>query len=184
MSEPKPQSRKRARRILAQMPNRLESDMRINCVLQNSQMFKETKDVLFYAALPSEINLDRSIQRALQLGKNVYLPRCKGQTELEIVQIKSLEQVQTGAFGIREPVGLPCDIVCTDSLLVYCPGLAFDLTGGRLGKGMGYYDRFLKNVCAVRVGVCYNETIFKELALQENDIKMHYLLSQTSLIKI
>ena len=67
---------------------------------------------------------------------------------------------------------------CRDLDLVLVPGIAFDLIGGRLGYGRGYYDRFLKKTEGFRVGVCYESQVVDQVPMEAHDIHMQALISQ------
>ena len=58
------------------------------------------------------------------------------------------------------------------------PGVAFDLCGGRLGYGKGYYDRFLKRTRAFRIGVCFSSQIVESVPMEDHDIPMQGLVSE------
>lgn len=88
--------------------------------------------------------------------------------------------LQPGAFGIPEPPATApaVDLDAIDLFIV--PGLAFDRTGGRLGWGMGFYDRTLaRATSAIRVGYCYACQILAHVPHERDDLPMHYLVSET-----
>ena len=72
------------------------------------------------------------------------------------------------------------DMTKTDVILV--PGIAFDKHGGRVGFGKGCYDRLLETLDAVFVGVCFDFQISDEIELEERDVKMHFLLSESGFL--
>jgi 5-formyltetrahydrofolate cyclo-ligase len=110
--------------------------------------WKRAEAVLLFMSMNGEIVTDPLVQGAFESGKRVYVPRVEGQ-DLQFYRIRSLcGPWVRGSFGIREPDGRNAD--CLFSLekpeipcFVLVPGLAFDRQGGRLGRGKGYYDRFL-----------------------------------------
>ena len=102
--------------------------------------------VLAYAGFGSELRTDEFLQRTLELGKTLILPRVNRATNaLDLYEVKDLERdLKAGTWGIREPVPdlcAPSDIGSVDFVLV--PGVAFDGRGGRLGHGAGFYDGLL-----------------------------------------
>jgi 5-formyltetrahydrofolate cyclo-ligase len=87
------------------------------------------------------------------------------------------------AFAI--PVGLPrggiwlekpFHEVEPDWLLI--PGLAFDLKGGRLGRGKGYYDRYLHHHKAKRIGLAWSEQVLEKVPADERDCRMDYIVTE------
>jgi len=100
--------------------------------------------LLVFAALPDEVPTMGIVERARRRGITAVYPRClPGARELELRSVASDDLLQPGAHGILEP-GTACPLVDPaeiDAALV--PGLAWDRTGARLGRGAGYYDRLL-----------------------------------------
>jgi 5-formyltetrahydrofolate cyclo-ligase len=93
-----------------------------------------------------EVPTHEFIKEALTDGKRVALPYCKNDgLRLGIGEITDFfRDVALGKYGIPEPVARVRDTLLINELnLILCPGVAFDMSGGRLGRGMGYYDRFL-----------------------------------------
>lgn len=82
-------------------------------------------------------------------------------------------------FGMLEPApDLPvADPAALD--VVLAPGVAFDRSGGRLGFGGGYYDRFLATTPALRVGVTYDNCLAQSLPCDEHDQRMHWIVTPT-----
>ena len=95
-------------------------------------------------------------------------------------QIQPDSTLEFGKFNILEP---NADwLKFSDKLhlpaIILIPGLAFDLQGGRLGRGMGYYDRFLaKHPSLVKIGLCYDFQIIPEVPTEEHDVRMDYIVS-------
>ena len=84
------------------------------------------------------------------------------------------EILTPGEFGILEaPDGSP-EIPLSEIDLFLCPGLAFDLTGGRLGRGRGFYDRLLARARpdAIKLGICFPQQIVSNTFSEPHDIHM------------
>ena len=89
-------------------------------------------------------------------------------------------EFQTGAFGIREPVGTTME---PSPDLVLVPGLAFDTTGGRLGRGKGFYDRWLAANPTVRsVGICFKCQIVESLPFESHDARVSAIVSEEGVL--
>lgn len=132
-----------------------------------SRLLEGHNNVLVYKAMSTEVNVDRLASFAMQHGKNVYLPRVCG-NEMELIKLPC--ELQTGAFGILEPVG---ENVAVNIDLVITPVLAVDNYNNRLGKGKGYYDRFFEKFPkAVKVAVAFKQQVLNEIPVMEHDIKM------------
>lgn len=122
-----------------------------------SAWWQEAGTLLLYYPLPDEVDIRPLIQEAYRGGKRVLLPVCKGE-ELELHIYEGEDSLASGAFGIMEPTGplfVPEDY--PDIQLAIVPGMAFDREGHRLGRGRGYYDRFLPKLSASTrlLGICF-----------------------------
>ena len=113
-------------------------------LLVETREFAESEVIMVFLSLPSEIDTTGLVLRAWQDHKRVLAPRISWeQRRMMPTEIRSLtsDLVET-AMGLREPVtGTPIPIPIIDMVVV--PGIAFDDKGDRLGRGRGFYDRFL-----------------------------------------
>lgn len=170
--------------------------------LLESELYKKSTTILAYVATKNEFSLHSLIVQALSDGKDVALPKCNPHDcSMEFYRLDNqrsyLNQVETGAFGILEPIpSLPqLDIQqLPDSTLVLVPALALSLQGQRLGKGKGYYDRYLQQIMKRRqpgeshlsgpilIGVAHSCQIVETIPTEENDVAMDYLLTPEGLI--
>ena len=143
--------------------------------IENSDIFKQSSNVMLFASLPDELPTHRVIERWAR-AKNVFLPRVKGD-DLEIIKFEpgSLKQ---GSFDILEPVG--DDIVDPSVLdLVIVPGVAFDRHGNRLGRGKGFYDRFLARTQAVTIAVCFDCQLVDYMPTEPHDLPAQHLVTKS-----
>ncbi len=96
-----------------------------------------------------------------------------------------LTALTSGAFGIWEPEPASCRLVAPDAFdLVLVPGLAFDLNGGRLGRGAGFYDRFLATLPSKTrlVGVALDEQIIDQAPRDAFDLPVDALATPSRLV--
>ena len=119
-----------------------------------------------YLASPWEANLDGLIQALLVSGIPVAAPRVDLQRdEISFWRLPSLQSVETGVWGLREPHAVePGDTLD----LVLVPGVAFDAWGSRLGMGGGWYDRFLAGG-ARSVGIAFDWQLVAEVPCESHD---------------
>ncbi len=115
--------------------------------------------VLCYAALRLEPDLRPVAEDALRRGKPVAFPRCGPERgDMRFYTVSLLCDLAPGAYGIPEPPPVsPANV--TPRTLCLAPGLCFSPDGRRLGRGGGYYDRFLVVFPGVGAGVCYEEDL-------------------------
>ena len=159
---------------------------RIFLKLKENSFFNDSINVMVYLDFKHEVKTDTIINYCLQNNKKVYVPICIPEThELCISRITSLDQLQTGHFGIREP--FPEHIRLSDSRLldlVLVPGVAFDASGNRIGFGAGYYDRFLKRLRpdAVKAALAYSFQVVEHVPSDEYDIPADYIVTENNTI--
>ena len=109
--------------------------------------------------------------------KRVVVPRVEGE-EMRFYDYDPATLVG-GAFGIAEP-GPEARLCRPDEIdLLFVPGVAFTRSGARLGRGKGFYDRYLSQpgVRAVRIGVCYAHQLVDELPVEPHDVAMQRVVS-------
>ena len=153
----------------------------------SSLEYERAKVVLAYMALKDEVNLGLVILDALKKGKKVAVPKImdfeKGEMQFFYLDGKQAlnSQTESGTLGISEPdenllVPVNLNKLKNKKTLILVPGRAFTLSGDRLGRGKGFYDRFLselkdkKNITLA--GVCFDFQIKKSLPIDDRDIKM------------
>lgn len=147
-------------------------------VLKNSA-FIQAQNVMIYGALSSEVQTRGLIQKALQRHKKVYMPRVNVQRQtISLWRVCSPKKdLKKGAYGIAEPCtrqrGNPGQM---DLILV--PGIGFDRHGHRLGRGLGFFDRFLKRARrAKKIGLAYREQIVTAIPRDSHDIQLDKVIT-------
>lgn len=142
---------------------------------------KEADAVFLYDSMGAELITHGLIEALLRRGKTVCLPRIAGAGRMEAVSVASRNQLVPGPFGTREPPAHLPAFAPEKLSLVLAPGLAFTNKGVRLGYGGGYYDRFLQETAAVRVGLCFSIQIVDELPRAVYDKDMQFLITENGL---
>ena len=137
-------------------------------------LLADANTIVAYYSLPDEVDTHRFIDELLADGKTVYLPKVISDEGMVLCRYTGAESMKEGAFGIMEPVGaqIPAD-EAIDVVLV--PGMAFDGDGNRLGRGKGYYDRFLKSLSRPRpqlIGVCFDFQKVDVVPTEPTDVKV------------
>ncbi len=158
---------------------KLKASKKMYDCLSGHPAFRHARTVMMYMALSSEISLDLCFHLAWAAGKTVALPRVEG-NDLKPCRVLNLEKdLVVGAYNVLEPRE-GCDFLAPENLdLVIVPGVAFDRLGWRLGRGKGFYDRFLNmlpETCHT-AGVCYKAQLLKSIPSGPNDICMKEVLA-------
>ena len=142
-------------------------------------LFQEAKYILVYKSLKGEVSTENFIEKYID-SKKLFCP-CIIENNMIFRQISPNTQYIKSNFGIDEPIGEHfSDYSKID--LVIVPGIAFDIYKNRLGFGKGYYDKFLKNIKAPKLGICFDYQLLEKIPITENDIKMDYIISENNLI--
>lgn len=164
--------RRQIRQIMRQYtPQQLEA-LSFPIVARLRQLLKDAQTIVAYYPLPDEVDICLLLDEWIAEGKKVLLPKVKGNDTMELRRYTGCNDLQEGAFHILEPVGERfADDAFVDVVLV--PGVAFDAEGHRLGRGRGYYDRFLVARPEIhKVGVCFDFQKVDEVPVDEYDIPM------------
>ena len=154
--------------------------------LAGTKTWERAKAILFYAPLAQEVDLWPLVASALAGGKAVALPRfCAETREYVPCQIRDPQtEIRQGRFGIREPTeGCPVfPLMGLDLTLV--PGVSFSLSGFRLGRGAGHYDRLLKFIRGVKCGVGFDQQVLHHVPVEPHDICLDRILTPTRWIEV
>ena len=145
-----------------------------------SEWFRQAKTVMAYAAIPPEVKLAPVLEAILAAGKTLILPRCEADGIMTARRIDDLRQLISGAYGIPEPKPDAPVVSAAEIDLVLVPGLAFDRTGRRLGRGKGYYDRFLADFRGKTMGICGQ--LMPEIPVEQHDITMDAVATEHGII--
>lgn len=143
--------------------------------LENLAEFQVAKTVLLYHSLKDEVYTHDFIEK-WAVKKRIILPVVVGDV-LELRLYTSQNDLCIGAYGIAEPTGqLFTDYDAIDLAVV--PGVAFNRTGNRLGRGKGYYDKLLPGISATKVGICFPFQLIEEIPTEKFDICMNTVIFQ------
>lgn len=149
----------------------------IEQMLLSHPRMQAARVVMLYYALPDEVDTRHLVDTLLKEGKTVILPKCVDKEHIEPRQYTGPDDLAEGIYNLLEPVGKPYHDL--DSIeLIIVPGMSFDSMGHRLGRGRGYYDRFLAQVPrAYKIGVCFDFQRVKQVPVDDNDRVMNEVIS-------
>lgn len=146
--------------------------------VKQSGRWKAARCVLLYHALPDEVDTCHWIDEAAK-EKTVLLPHVTGETTMELCRYEGDKSLQKGAYGIMEPHGTA--FTAYDEIdLAIVPGMAFDTSCHRLGRGKGYYDRLLPLLSgAYKIGICFPfQLIDGILPATSTDVRMDEVIGK------
>ena len=118
------------------------------------------------------------------MDKRVAFPISQTDTcTLDFRFVNSIDELQTGAYGIFEPRENAAKATFTERTLCVVPALAVDKEGFRLGYGKGYYDRFLCDFKGLSACALLNGFSCESLPHDENDIPVNIIIFETGVVK-
>lgn len=145
--------------------------------------YKKAKRIMAFLAMKGESNLDGLIARALSDGKEVYVPVCLPERQMEAGRLLDMDHFVRGPLGLRDlPKGY--DTVSPEKLdLVLVPGVACDREGNRLGMGAGYYDRYLVHVpFEKRIAALWDFQVAEAIPSEPFDERMARIVTDKGII--
>lgn len=150
-----------------------------------SREFSNASVIHTYVSIERNHEVDTSslITEALKRNKRVVVPKVIGQGELDHIEINSLEELKENKWGVPEPEKKK-KIRVNKLDLVIVPMVAGDQKKNRLGYGKGYYDRFLVNCPAVKIGLLFDCQLHNDkLPVETFDIPLDILITETRRIE-
>lgn len=135
--------------------------------------------VLGFLALPSEPDLWLTMQAWSAAGITVCLPRWRAATEdYEAARVEVGVPLRAGPYGVLEPPPEAPAVAMERLDLILVPGLAFDPSGRRLGRGKGFFDRLLSFAGrARRWGVAFDFQVVAEVPAEPHDVNVQLLVT-------
>lgn len=163
--------------------NKPDASFNIGKVICASPEFKQADAIFAFMPMEDEANIGIVILEAFMSGKKVAVPKITDEKgKMDFYWISSDEEMKEGPFGIYEPDGhspVNMNFVQTNALLLV-PGLAFTKDGKRLGRGKGFYDRFMAkfgNHFFCKMGICFNFQLVDDIPVDKNDITVDKVIS-------
>lgn len=150
--------------------------------LNSIEEIQQAKTILSYWSLNDEVHTFEWNIEQYRKGKTILLPSVEG-NDLIIRRFEGEESlVEQPPFGIKEPTGKIFDDLQQIEIVIV-PGIAFDIQFNRLGRGKGYYDRFLKKIKCLKIGTCFDFQLFDRIPHDEHDIKMDMIVCESKIIR-
>lgn len=153
--------------------------------LATLEPFRHASVIMLYMPLADEIDLTPFAIGCFRAGKTVCVPTVDWERrDMRPVEVASFNDdlMQIDEHGLRSPRdGRPMLPSVLDMVIV--PGIAFDVTGRRLGRGGGFYDRFLARLhrSVTTVGLAYDVQVVDQVPTAENDRRVEYLATDRRL---
>ena len=144
-----------------------------------TELYRESKILMAYASRPDELQLTELFNACFDDGKILAIPLIVGKGEMLAVEVPNFDALELGEFNIftvKPDMRKFVDAADIDCVIV--PGAAFDIHGGRLGLGGGYYDRFLlRAVKAHKIAFAYDFQLVDNLPKEFHDVKIDSVMT-------
>ncbi len=162
-----------------------EKSNAIQKLVEELPEFKKANCIMLYYGVSNEVETKGLIEKALALGKRVSLPatnfKKRAMVPREIHSLKELEETIQGLFEPKTQK----HVEAKEIDLIIIPGVAFDKTGSRIGRGMGFYDSLLRKTSTKipLVGLCFEENLEEKVPIESHDVKMNIVVTDKKIIK-
>lgn len=165
-----------------------EKDLNIFKILKDLNFFKSAEVVLSYVSVNLEVDTIEIIKYCLNNKKYIAVPVCFLEScNMNFYYINSLKELKIKNNFLLEPDAKQERLFSSFNFLkTIClvPAFVYDLFGNRIGYGKGYYDRFLKRVDCLKIGLCYDFNLEVKINVNCFDVPVDYVLTDKSIFKI
>ncbi len=174
IQQEKERIRRRMKRVVGAKSHdeRAEAGRKIAESLRETSQWQQARTVFAFLSLPDEPDTGYIIASARADGKRIAAPVTNPERgTMTFYPLRLGEELGTGAYGIHEPSTTEGPLAPSPWTLILVPGRAFDLAGRRVGRGGGYYDRYLGRLrtgCTL-VGCCYQAQLVEEVPTTKHD---------------
>lgn len=139
--------------------------------------------ILLYHGMGAEPDTARLLPVLWAAGKRVALPRCTGPGEMEARLAEEGRPLIRHPFGMLEPGEDAPRLEPEELDLILVPGLAFDRSGGRLGQGGGFYDRYLPRCTGVTVALCRRDFLLEAVPREKHDRRVDLVVTEEGVFR-
>ena len=147
--------------------------------------FSTVAQLLIYVSTGNEADTHGLIRQLLAMGRRVCVPRFEPATRCYVAsQVHDFDaDLATGKFGILEPRPEAIRPAALDQIgAVLVPGLAFDGTGNRLGRGFGHFDRLLRQTSGVKIALAFDFQVLDEVPAEAHDVRLDFIVTETRVV--
>lgn len=148
--------------------------------LIQTETFQQADCIAIYYAMEDEVQTSELIEQ-WYLKKKIVLPVISGE-DIHFYAYTGEKCLTKSTFGILEPTITTTTPVPPEQIdLFIVPGVAFDRNGNRLGRGKGYYDRYLANLTQPIIGLCFDFQLLDHIPTAPHDKKMTAIITESAI---
>jgi 5-formyltetrahydrofolate cyclo-ligase len=147
--------------------------------------FAGARRLFLYISTMREVDTHGLIRQLLAMGRELSVPCFETATQRYIASaLRDFDaDLATGKFGILEPTPEAIRPATSEEIdVALVPGLAFDETGNRLGRGWGYFDRLLRQTSGVKIALAFDFQILDEIPAEAHDLRMDFIVTETRVV--
>ncbi|MBP5254971.1 MAG: 5-formyltetrahydrofolate cyclo-ligase [Lachnospiraceae bacterium] len=155
-------------------------------------MPEDTKRVFIYVSVGTEADTRMIIETLFERGITVAIPKSYG-VQMDFFEVRTLEGLKKTQSGVLEPA-LDPDLTIEEEIasralypdqpadLMILPGVVYDERGGRIGYGLGFYDRYLENRPCYKIALGYEDQVMRDpLPLKKDDVLINMLITDAGI---
>ncbi|MDD5086538.1 MAG: 5-formyltetrahydrofolate cyclo-ligase, partial [Candidatus Nanoarchaeia archaeon] len=163
--------------------NKIDSNfVRINSIkieemLIDMDLFKKSSKIGVYLPKNNEVNTEKIIDSAIKSGKKVFLP-CIEKNDMKFRRFNGKETLEEGAFQIYQPMKYCEEINPFELDMVVVPCVVVDKNGNRIGRGKGFYDKFLEKYNTPSVCLAYDFQMVDKINADSHDQKIDFIITE------
>jgi len=147
--------------------------------------FTAATRLLVYVSTGNEVDTQGLIRQLLAMGRQVCVPRFEAGTQgYAASELHDFDgELTAGKFGILEPKPGAVRSAALDRIdAALVPGLAFDETGNRLGRGLGHFDRLLRQTSGAKIALAFDFQVLDEVPAEAHDARMDFIVTETRVV--
>jgi 5-formyltetrahydrofolate cyclo-ligase len=148
--------------------------------LVQTEIFQKARCIALYHAIKGEVQTMALIEEWHE-KKKIALPVVSGDNSMNFYLYTGKENLVAGALNIPEP-DISGKLPMEDIDLFIVPGIAFDRDCNRMGRGKGYYDRFLQGTDKPTIGLCFGFQLKEHIPAEEHDRKMTMIITEDAIV--
>ncbi|MFW5780064.1 MAG: 5-formyltetrahydrofolate cyclo-ligase [Bacillota bacterium] len=176
-------TKKEQRKILKKKVNlfkrKVQASLEIAKKLFELQGYKAAKSIFIYLSMDYEVDTELIIKDAFRSGKKVYVPVIKKDNKMYAARLYPFSLMKKGKYKIKEPI--ITILAKTQPDIAIIPLAGFDKEKNRLGRGGGYFDRFLEGFKGEKVALAFSCQRLEKVVTDENDKKMDKIITEDEL---
>ena len=144
-------------------------------------IFLKAKTLYCFVSMPQEVDTELLIDRAFSQGKHVIVPKADlANKQLHWYEIRSRSRdLREGVLGIHEPNPHTARLFSGEPDCIFVPGVVFDKKNNRIGRGAGFYDRYLSTIPPYvrKIGLAFSFQVVSEFPLNPHDVGLDEVIT-------